>query len=39
MKHHDKTWCDTQESCYDCPFYMDDCDGDEDKMDEQDFSS
>ena len=32
----DVTWCDIQTNCYECPFYMDDCDGDEDKLDSVD---
>ena len=34
----DVTWCDIQTNCYDCPFYMDDCDGDEEKLDYDDES-
>ena len=34
----DVTWCDLQTNCYECQFFMDDCDGKEEKMDERDFS-
>ena len=29
----DVSFCDYQVNCEECPFYMDDCDGDPEKMD------
>lgn len=31
----DVTWCDTQESCYECLFYKNDCDGDFDEDEDE----
>ena len=32
----DVSFCDYQVNCEECPFYMDDCDGDPEKMDTYD---